>query len=77
MQEMTPQSDKDIIDEIERALLLEEEISTDNVIVTCQNGKVTLSGSVDTLEDKQKIEDIVENIPGVIIVNNDLEVVKL
>lgn len=77
MQEILSQSDKDIIDEIEKALLLEEEISTDNIIVTCENGKVTLTGSVDTLEDKQKIEDIVEDISGVAIINNDLEVVKL
>lgn len=76
-QEILSQSDKDIVDEIEKALLLEEDISTDNIIVTCKDGKVTLRGSVDRLEDKQRIEDIVEDIPGVILVNNEIEVVKL
>ena len=77
MQEIISQSDKDVINEIEQILLLEEDISTDNVMVTCQNGKVTLTGAVDSLEDKQRLEDIVEDIPGVVMVNNDLEVVKI
>lgn len=77
MEEMTPQSDKDIIDEIQRAFLLEEETFTDNVVVTSKNGKVTLTGTVESLEDKQRIEDIVENTPGVILVKNNLKVVRL
>ena len=77
MQEIISQSDKDVINEIEQILLLEEDISTDNVMATCQNGKVTLTGAVDSLEDKQRVEDIIEDIPGVVMVINDLEVVKI
>lgn len=77
MQEIASQSDRDIIDEIQQAFLLEEETFTDNVVVTCENGKVTLTGSVDSLEDKQKIEDIVENTPGVVLVENNLKVTKI
>jgi len=77
MQDVTPQSDKDIIDEIQQAFLLEEKTFTNNIVVTCNNGKVTLAGEVDSLEDKQKIEDIVENTPGVMLVKNNLKVTKI
>ncbi len=77
MQDIAPQSDKDIIDEIQQAFLLEEVTYTENVVVVCKNGKVTLTGAVDSLEDKQRIEDIVENTPGVALVKNNLRVTKI
>lgn len=77
MQDIASQSDKDIIDEIQKAFLLEDITYAENVIVTCRNGKAILTGAVDSLEDKQKIEDIVENTPGVVLVENNLKVVKI
>jgi len=77
MQDIAPQSDKDIIDEIQQAFLLEEVTYAENVVVVCKNGKVTLTGAVDSLEDKQRIEDIVENTPGVALVKNNLRVTKI
>lgn len=70
-------SDKDILEEVENALLKHEEISTDQIVVTCENGAVTLTGTVDTLEDSQEVEDMVSDIPGVVLVKNYLKVVKI
>jgi len=67
-------ADKDIIDQIEKAMLLDEEITADNVVVSCENGKVTLDGAVDSLEESQRIEDIAENTPGVVLVTNNLKI---
>ncbi len=47
-----------------------------NVSFDVNNGNVTLRGSVDTLENKKKVEDSVRNIDGVRQVNNQITIVK-
>lgn len=77
MAEFSNRSDKDILQDIERALLDDEEVSTDNVDVEVKNGKVILSGSVTSSEENHRIQDLVENIPGVTLVVNDMNVERL
>lgn len=70
-------SDKDILQDIERALLVDEVVSTDNVQVRVENGKVTLAGEVGSLEMKQKVGDIAENVEGAALVVNDLRIERI
>ncbi len=66
--------DKDIMQDVERALLEDEIVSTDNVEIAVKNGKVILSGSVTSPEVNHRIQDLIENTPGVNIVVNDMNV---
>ncbi|NQV13014.1 MAG: BON domain-containing protein [Parcubacteria group bacterium] len=70
-------TDKDILQDIERELLVDEVVSTDNVQVQVENGKVILTGEVGSLEVKQKVGDIAENVNGVVLVNNDLRIERI
>lgn len=47
-----------------------------NVSAEVNNGNVTLRGSVDTLENKNKAEENVKNIDGVKQVNNQISIAK-
>lgn len=66
--------DKDIIDEIEQALYLEDQDYSDNIQYTSENGKVVLTGNVQTVVERNHVQDIIENIPGVVMVDNYLKV---
>ncbi|MDD3887689.1 MAG: BON domain-containing protein [Patescibacteria group bacterium] len=77
MSDFVNRSDKDIYQDIEKAFLEEEDIMTDNVNVEVNEGKVTLSGTVETLEEKQDLEDTISDIPGVALINNDLQIEKI
>jgi len=70
-------SDKDILQDIERVLLMDEEVSTDNVTIDVNNGKVIVTGTIESLEEKQEIEDAIENINGVNIVVNNIKIEKI
>jgi osmotically-inducible protein OsmY len=70
-------SDKDILQDIEKEFLIDEAVSTDNVNVEVINGKVVLAGTVGSLEMKQSIEDIVENINGVVLVINKIQIERI
>ncbi|MFH2105171.1 MAG: BON domain-containing protein [Parcubacteria group bacterium] len=70
-------SDKDILQDIEQELLVDEVVSTDNVQVQVENGKVVLTGEVGSLEVKQQVGDTVENINGVVMVDNDLRIERI
>lgn len=74
---LSARHDKDIIQDIERELLIDEEISTDNVDVDVNNGKVVITGTVSTLEEKQEIEDMVNNVNGVVMVVNNINIEKI
>jgi hypothetical protein len=45
-----------------------------NVDVNTTNGVVTLAGQVENAEVKNKVESVAASVPGVIRVNNDLQV---
>ncbi|MBU1178033.1 BON domain-containing protein [Patescibacteria group bacterium] len=70
-------SDRDILQDIERELLVDEVVSTDNVEVEVKNGQVVLNGEVGSLEVKQKVGDIAENVNGVVMVVNDLRIERI
>lgn len=60
-----------------KALILEDSFMKGLAIsVTTFNGKVTLTGGVDTAAQKKKAEDIARGVEGVAGVNNLLEVKK-
>lgn len=69
--------DKDVYQEIQKYLLKEELLSSDNINVQIKNGKVVLSGVVMSLEVSQSIEDAIMGMPGVKIVANDLRIERL
>lgn len=69
--------DKDVYQDIQKYLLKEELLSSDNINVQVKNGKVVLSGVVMSLEISQGIEDAIIGMPGVKIVVNDLKIERL
>ena len=77
MPELNNRSDKDIYQDREKMFLEEEDILTDNVNVEVNSGKVTLSGSVETLEEKQDLEDAISDVAGVALITNDLQIEKI
>ena len=60
-----------------KALILEDSFMKGLAIsVTTFNGKVTLTGGVDTTAQKKKAEEIARGVEGVARVNNLLEIKK-
>jgi osmotically-inducible protein OsmY len=48
------------------------DLDSSDIEVSVENGAVTLRGSVDSLWDKRRAEDIVKSVPGIKGVNNKL-----
>lgn len=67
-------SDERIREEICDRLTDDWRVDATEMEVTVNNGQVTLSGSVHSREEKRKAEDLVEAIPGVHDVHNNLRV---
>ncbi len=60
-----------------KTLILEDSFMKGLAIsVTTFNGKVTLTGGVNTAEQKKKAEDLARSVSGVTGVNNNLEIKK-
>jgi len=72
-------SDKDILDEIIKRLKMNEDIAEelDSINITVTDGIVRLEGVVSSLEIKENIQDIIENIPGVAQIIDDLQIEKI
>ncbi|MFO7828428.1 MAG: BON domain-containing protein [Bacteroidales bacterium] len=68
--------DKEITDNILNILKWQSNVSTENLKVESNEGIVTLSGTTETLWGKNKAEDIVNGIHGVLGVVNKLDVNK-
>jgi hypothetical protein len=66
-------SDERIREDICDAIVMEA-IDAGDVDVVVVSGEVTLSGSVEDKQDKRRLEDIAEQVPGVRTVNNQLRV---
>lgn len=77
--EFRARTDKDILDEIRKKLNANEDIAEelDSINITVMNSAVRLEGTVSSLEIKESIQDIVENIPGVAQVIDDLKIEKI
>ena len=67
-------SDERIREEICDRLTDDWRVDATDMDITVDNGQVTLSGSVHSRDEKRKAEDIVESIPGVHDVHNNLRV---
>jgi hypothetical protein len=67
-------SDERIREEICDRLTDDWRVDASEMEVTVNNGQVTLSGSVHSRDEKRKAEDLVESIPGVHDVHNNLRV---
>jgi hypothetical protein len=65
-------SDRQIREEIMDALAHNENLDVSDVSARVEAGRVTLSGTVDEEMAKEAIEDLVQFIPGVEQVSNDL-----
>lgn len=67
-------TDKDIYNSVRKNLFNEMALSSDDIDVDVEKGKVTLTGMVDVLAEKIKAEDVVKNSLGVKRVDNSLTV---
>jgi osmotically-inducible protein OsmY len=67
-------SDERVREEICDRLTDDSRIDASDIEVTVNNGQVSLSGSVNSREEKRKAEDLIEAIPGVHDVHNNLRV---
>jgi osmotically-inducible protein OsmY len=67
-------SDERINDEVHERLTDDSWLDASNVSVSVASGEVTLSGSVDSRESKHRAERIVEDISGVVHVQNNLRI---
>lgn len=70
-------SDERITEEINELLTRHGEIDASEIEVEVREGVATLRGSVDTRSTKRLVEDVVDSVPGVHDVNNELKVLKL
>ena len=69
-------SDAEIKAEIEQVFASDAALSNLDVIAIVDSGKVTLSGSVESAELKQKAERAIRSIKGVTSINNQLVVTR-
>ncbi|MDE8650850.1 BON domain-containing protein [Novosphingobium album (ex Liu et al. 2023)] len=67
-------SDERIREDANDRLTHDRNVDARNVTVAVSNGEVTLSGTVDTRQAKRRAEDVVDQIPGVRHVQNNLRV---
>lgn len=77
--EFSGRADKDIMDEIQKAAQMDEDIAQemDSVNIEVTDGRVHLTGTVSSLEIQERFCDLVENIHGVVEVIDDLTVEKI
>ena len=67
-------SDDRILEAVSEALEQDDYVDATNIQVTVIQGEVTLSGSVEDRSDKRHAEDVVENVPGVRNVQNQIRI---
>lgn len=69
-------SDENIRERVCDMLERDHDVDASEIEVTVKEGMVTLSGKVDQRSTKRRAEDIIENIPGVKDVKNEITVDK-
>jgi hypothetical protein len=67
-------SDDRVREDVNERLTADPRIDASDIDVRVQNGEVTLSGSVDDRRTRRLAEEIIEDLPGVRDVRNDLRV---
>ncbi len=73
--EMEAPTDLEIKENIETVLLNNLEINISSMVVSVENGIVTLKGTVDSYWERIHAEDLVSDLPGVIDIINNLAIV--
>ena len=69
-----PLADASLVDIIRQALLSESSLDTRKIDVENRNGNVSLNGTVDNPEQREKVERIVMSVGGVRSVTNNLAI---
>jgi osmotically-inducible protein OsmY len=67
-------SDERVRDDVSEVLERHHEIDASEIEVKVENGEVTLSGTVEDRRAKRLAEDIIEGMPGVTEVHNQIRV---
>lgn len=68
-------SDERILDDVCQALERHPAIDASEIEVSCRNGEITLAGSVDTRRTRRLAEEVIEDLPGVRDVHNQLRAI--
>ena len=70
------ESDRQLVSKVQRTMNNDTSLVplASNIQITAQNGTVTLSGTVPTEQDKQKLEMAAKSAPDVVSVNNQIQV---
>jgi hypothetical protein len=72
--ETTPPDDGEIKSQIERAFSSDPTLADADITVVVENGRVTLAGSVESIELKQKAQRLARSVKGVLAINDQLVV---
>jgi hypothetical protein len=67
-------SEERIREDVCDRLTMDGDIDASNITVQVANGEVTLTGTVDSRRTKRRAEDVIEDVPGVREVHNQLRV---
>jgi osmotically-inducible protein OsmY len=70
------QTDSTLTSQVQQSIKNDTSLAgfSSGIMVNAQNGTITLTGSVPSEQDKQKVESMVKNTTGVVSVNNQLQV---
>jgi osmotically-inducible protein OsmY len=69
-------NDSELMEKVEKALLSDPQLGSFSLKLSILHGKVFLGGTVSSDSDRQRAEEIVSRVKGVVAVQNDLEVVE-
>jgi len=69
-------TDERVREDASERLYADSHVDASEISVTVQNGEVTLSGSVENRRQKHRAENIVDSVPGVKDVHNQLRVTR-
>ncbi len=69
-------SDERIHEDVNDYLTQNPDLDASDIEVRVENGEVTLNGSVDSRHSKRLAEDLADDVPGVVDVNNELKIVE-
>ena len=67
-------NDAVIANKVREAILLNTRVSAQDILISCEDRVVTLSGDVDTPEQKDEAEQTAAAVEGVVRVDNQLYV---
>ena len=67
-------SDDLIYDQVNRALITDRDLGARQLVVTVKDGKVAVTGSVDSDRHRKKVEKVVKKVKGVVSVDNQTKI---